>query len=102
MSGSHRSHFGKYQLRSSSRAMTAGSSTPRMIVASISTAAARPTPICFMDCIDSVPKIANTATMITAALVTTPAVVTTPWAMASRVLRPWRRASRIRETTNTW
>ncbi len=73
-----------------------------MTVASIRTAAASPTPICFMDCIDSVPKIANTATMMTAALVTTPAVVTTPCVIASRVVRPRSRASRIRETTNTW
>lgn len=73
-----------------------------MTVASMSTAAARPTPICFIDCMDSVPKIANTATMMTAALVTTPAVVTTPCWMASFVSRPRSRASRIRETTKTW
>ena len=72
-------------VRSPSSAITAGSSTARMIVASMSTATARPTPICLKSCIDSVPKIANTATMMTAALVTTPAVVRMPCATASVV-----------------
>ncbi len=71
-------------------------------MASIRTATARPTPICFITCMDSVPKTANTPTMITAALVTTPAVLRMPWATAARVGRPRSYASLIRETTNTW
>lgn len=49
-----------------------------MSVASIATAAARPTPICLKSIIDRVAKTANTATMIAAALVTTPAVRVMP------------------------
>ena len=55
--------------------MLAGSRTPRMSVASSRTAKARPTPICLNIMNESVPKIANTPTMTTAALVTTPAVL---------------------------
>ena len=46
--GSHSSQRGRYQFQSPSNFIVAGSSTPRMIVASISTATARPTPICLM------------------------------------------------------
>ena len=46
-----------------------------MIVASISTASARPTPICLNSSIRRVAKIPNTATMTIAALVTTEAVL---------------------------
>ena len=52
----------------------AGSSTPRMSVASSRTANARPRPICLNMMNERLPKIANTATITTAALVTTPAV----------------------------
>ena len=45
-----------------------------MIVASMSTATARPTPICLNSSSDSVAKIENTPTITIAALVTTPAV----------------------------
>ena len=44
--GSQPRRLGRYQLRSPSSFMVAGSRTARMIVASIRIAAARPTPIC--------------------------------------------------------
>ena len=65
-------------------------------------ATASPTPSCLKSCIDSVPKTANTATMMTAALVTTPAVDRMPSDTACAVVMPRSRASRIRDTTNTW
>ena len=49
-----------------------------MIVASIRIAAARPTPICLNSIADRLAKIANTATITAAALVTTPAVLLIP------------------------
>ena len=49
--------------------MVAGNSTPRMIVASIRMAAARPTPICLNESIESVAKTANTPTITSAALI---------------------------------
>ena len=54
-----------------------------MIVASSSTATARPTPICLMSSVESVAKIANTATITSAALVTVLAVVRIPRSTAS-------------------
>ena len=57
-----------------------------MMVASISTAAARPTPNSFMSRIGSVAKIENTLTITTAALVTVPAVVLIPCSTASAVV----------------
>ena len=52
--------------------------------------------------IDRVAKTAKTATMMTAALVTTPAEIVMPWATASRVDSPRSWASWIRDTTKTW
>ncbi len=52
--------------------MAAGSRTPRTCVASIKTATARPTPSCLKISSDRGAKIANTETITTAALVTTP------------------------------
>ena len=49
-----------------------------MIVASMRTATARPTPNCLKIIACSVPKIEKTATITIAALVTTPAVDLTP------------------------
>jgi hypothetical protein len=49
-----------------------------MMVASIRTAAARPTPASFTPSCDSVPKIEKTPTMTSAALVTTPAARVIP------------------------
>jgi alpha-1,2-mannosyltransferase len=60
------------QARSPSRAGAAGSSIPRTIVASMRTAAAVPTPRVFRPTSGIVTKIEKTATMIRAALVTTP------------------------------
>jgi len=82
--------------------MLAGSRTPRISVASMRTAAARPTPICFMSSDDIVPKIENTPTITMAALVTTPAVLLIPCDTASSVLIPPSNASLIRLTMNTW
>src|SRR5262245_11451141 len=79
-----------------------GSITIRISVASISTATARPIPICFISTIDRVAKIANTETMTAAALVTTPAVLDTPARTASRGDSPRRTPSRTRLRTNTW
>ena len=58
---------------------------PRTTVASISTAAAMPTPRIFSSTSDRVAKIEKTATMISAALVTTPALEAMPPTTASRV-----------------
>ena len=55
------------------------------MVASMRTAAARPTPISFMSIRLSVAKIENTATITIAALVTTPAVLLDAVATASSV-----------------
>ena len=57
----------------------------RTIVESIRIAAARPKPICLMSSDRRVTKIANTATITTAALVTVPAVRLIPVATASSV-----------------
>ena len=48
-------------------------------MASIRTAAASPTPNCFMSMNESVAKIENTPTITIAAAVTTPAVDLMPW-----------------------
>src|SRR6266566_6917803 len=54
--GSHWSHLGRYQFRSPSSFIVAGSSTPRTSVASIKIAAASPTPNCLNISIDNVAK----------------------------------------------
>src|SRR5262249_1248290 len=72
--GSQDSQPGRYQLRSPSSDIAAGMSTPRTTVASMSTAVAIATPNILNSISDSVAKMENTATMITAALVTTPAL----------------------------
>ena len=73
-----------------------------MIVASSSTATARPTPICLMSSVESVAKIANTATITIAALVTVLAVVRIPRSTACSVESPRSTSSRIRLRMNTW
>ena len=73
-----------------------------MIVASIKTATARPIPISFMSRIGISAKTANTATITTAALVTTPAVALIPRSTASPVGRPRSWASRTRVRMKTW
>ena len=73
-----------------------------MIVASISTAIARPSPSSLKSRKLSVTKTANTPTMTKAALVTVPAVVAIPWRTASWVLMPRSWSSRTRDRMNTW
>ncbi len=90
-----------FHRRSPSRDSAAGSSTPRTTVASSSTAAAIVMPNSLNSMIDSVAKIENTATMIAAALVTTPALLAIPCVIASRADSPRSRSSRIRLRMNT-
>ena len=73
-----------------------------MIVASIRIAAARPTPICLATWSLASAKEPKTATITSAALVTTPAVLLMPWATASSLLMPRSTASRTRLRMNTW
>ena len=83
--------------------MADGSSTPRMIAASISTAAARPTPICFIcSSSDESANIENTATITIAALVDHAGGALDP--VRDRVLgvHPAIEGLRIRLTMNTW
>src|ERR687895_1406881 len=96
------SDLGSHQFRSPSSFMLAGRSTPRISVASIRTANASPTPICLNMMNERLPKIANTATITTAALVTTPAVFLIAYATASSVFIPLSYASRTLERMNTW
>src|SRR6516165_1347868 len=100
--GSQDSQRGRYQLRSPRRDIDAGISTPRTTVASMRTAAARATPNILNSITDSVAKMENTATMITAALVTTPALPAIPPVIDSRVVHPRIRSSLIRDRMNTW
>jgi hypothetical protein len=72
------------------------------MVASISTAAAMATPNILNSISDSVAKIENTATMIAAALVTTPALLAMPPVIACRADAPPSRSSLIRLRMNTW
>jgi len=69
---------------------------PRITVASIRIAAAMPTPKILKSIRPKVPKIENTATMIAAALVTTPALRVMPPVIASRAEAPPSRNSLIR------
>ena len=68
----------------------------------MNTATARPTPIILKSIMPSEAKIANTATMTIAALVTTPAVARRAWDTASAVDRPWSWDSRTRLRISTW
>lgn len=89
-------------MASPSSTITDGSNTARMIVASSSTAAARPTPSSLSETSGRVANRANTATITTAALVITPAVRPIPAVTAARVDSPRSWPSLIRLTTNTW
>src|SRR5215213_5546122 len=100
--GSHWSHRGRYQFQSPSNFIDAGRSTARTIVASIRTAAARPTPNCLNISRDSAAKTEKTATMTIAALVTTPAVDLIPYETASSMLAPRSNVYRIRVMMKTW
>jgi hypothetical protein len=72
------------------------------MVASMSTATAMATPNILNSIRDSVAKIENTATMITAALVTTPALRAMPSLTAVRAGVPPSHSSLIRLRMNTW
>src|SRR6266487_1379717 len=100
--GSQRSHRGKCQQRSPRTAMAAGTSTPRTMLASSRTATAMPTPNILKETRERVAKIEKTATMISAALVTTPALALMPPTIASWVLAPPARSSRMRLWMKTW
>jgi len=89
-------------VRSPNSAIAAGISTPRTTVASISTAEAMATPNILNSISDRLAKIENTATMIAAALVTTPALPLIPCTIAAGVACPRCRSSRIRLMMNTW
>ena len=93
---------GPLQARSPSMARPAGSRTPRTMVASMSTATAMATPNILNSISDSVAKIENTATMIAAALVTTPALLAIPPVIAFGADAPPSRSSLIRLRMNTW
>ena len=73
-----------------------------MMVASISTAIAAPTPNCLTSSTDSVPNSANTPTITTAALVTTPAVERMPVDTASGVDIPPSTSSFTLLRMKTW
>ena len=76
------SHFGIHQLRSPSSSIVAGTSTMRTMVASISTAIARPRPNSLSWRSSPRAKAANTQNMISAAAVMTRAVAARPSATA--------------------
>ena len=73
-----------------------------MIVASIRTATANPTPNCFSRSKDRVMNTEKTKTMTSAALVTMAAVVLIPCSTASSVDMPWSTPSRMRLMMKTW
>ena len=101
-SGSHSSQRGRYQFHLPSSFIVAGSRTPRITVASISTATASPAPICLMSSVLSVAKIAKTATITAAAAVTVLAVPAMPRDTASSVRVPRSTSSLMRLTMKTW
>src|SRR3954468_15618533 len=68
--GIHSSQRGRYQFQSPSSFIVAGSRTPLIRVASMNTATARPTPSCLMSNVRNEAKIAKTAIITAAALVT--------------------------------
>ena len=68
----------------------------------MSTATARPTPSCLMSSVRSEAKIAKTAIITAAALVTVDAVVRMPRSTAWSVGMPWSTSSLTRLRMNTW
>src|SRR4029079_5182185 len=81
--GSQFSLLGMYQFQRPRSFIEAGSTTPRISVASISTAAARPIPNSCRSTREGGAKIANTATTTAAAAVTTPAELRMPCSTAA-------------------
>ena len=91
-----------YQFHLPRSLIEAGSTTPRISVASISTAAARPTPNSCRSISESVAKIENTATITAAAAVTTPAEPRMPCSTAASLPMPRSQPSLMRLRMNTW
>jgi hypothetical protein len=81
--------------------MTPGTRTIRTSVASMSTATARPRPICFTETFAPATKDRNTTIMIAAAAVITRAVRASPCATEAALSPVASYASRIRESRNT-
>ncbi len=100
--GSHSSQAGRYQLRSPSSCIAAGTSTERTIVASTSSAIAIPKPICWNITSSPAAKPRKTATMISAAPVMIRPVEEMPKETASVVSRVREERSRMRLSRNTW
>ncbi len=92
---------GAHQQSSRSSAMRAGTSSMRMIVASMTRAAIMPKAMYFIITIDENPKAPQTTIMIAAAAVMIPPVVAVPKRIASFVDAPWALASTILETRKT-
>ena len=82
--------------------MAAGRRMPRTIVASSRMAAARPTPSIFSSTWPMPMKMEKTATMMSAALETTPALLAMPAVTAPAVVSPRRRSSLILLKMKTW
>ena len=101
-SGSQRSQEGRYQLRSPSSCIAAGTSTRRTMVASSSRAIATPNPICWNMTRSPRAKPLKTAMMIRAPPVMMRPVEPTPWAIASLLSPVRRKRSRMRLSRNTW
>lgn len=100
--GSHSSHFGRYQFQSPSRCIVAGSSTARTSVALEQDGGREAEAELLHVHRRQGGEIANTATITTAAEVTTPAVWWMPPATASSVLAPRSTSSLTRLRMNTW
>ena len=81
--------------------MVAGTSITRMMVASSSTAAARPNPSSLIGSRRPSANAPNTVTMIAAALVMSPPVCSSPHATASVLSPVFRYSSRTRASRNT-
>ena len=94
-------HFGAHQQSSRSRYITAGTSSMRMIVASMTRAAIMPKAMYFIITISEKAKAPATTIMISAAAVMMPPVVAVPNRIALAVEAPWARASTILDTRNT-
>ena len=92
---------GAHQFQSPSRRMSEGTSSARTIDASMSTAAAVPSPTCLMKMISEVAKAASATVSSSAAAVTSRPVRCRPSATASSLLAPPSRASLMRVIRNT-
>lgn len=92
---------GSHQLAAPSSSMTAGTSTIRTMVASIRTAAARPSPICLTETFAPSMTDRNTTTMIAAAAVMTRAVLARPVLTAPVVSAVRTYSSRIADNRKT-